>query len=315
MPRSKKAADKPPASIIKTGGNWSPEAAPVYFAASNIETLSHVTRLHKYLLVAVNEIKPIDIATIYSFVIDYGCSVFIDSGVFNLSTRHAAAHDLTMNEALSLAPEEVDGFQDLFDRYISLIQRMGDDVWGYIEIDQGGRENKIKTRAKLEGMGLRPIPVYHPFNDGWDYFDYLASRYDRICLGNVVQADQATRKRLIATAWERKRKYPGLWIHALGLTPSDLTNAYPLGSCDSSTWISSLRWGTHDAVIASKRAWALGRGFCYDLDDPHHETRGRVAGTKLAGYDAAMVTRSMQVMKRETERSLGVDCAMPQRKT
>ena len=62
----------------------------------------------------------------------------------------------------------------------------------------------------LEQMGLRPIPVYHPFNDGWDYFDYLAERYDRICFGNVVQADRETRKRLVATAWERHRKYPHL---------------------------------------------------------------------------------------------------------
>jgi hypothetical protein len=52
----------------------------------------------------------------------------------------------------------------------------------------------------LEQMGLRPIPVYHPFNDGWHYFDYLAERYDLVCFDNVVQADRETRKRLVATA-------------------------------------------------------------------------------------------------------------------
>jgi hypothetical protein len=30
-----------------------------------------------------------------------------------------------------------------------------------------------------------------------------------------VQADRFTRIRLIATAYERKRKYPHLWIHLL----------------------------------------------------------------------------------------------------
>lgn len=57
--------------------------------------------------------------------------------------------------------------------YVEIIRKFENDAWGCIEIDQGGRENKIKTRAMLEGMGLRPIPVYHPFLDGWDYFDYL----------------------------------------------------------------------------------------------------------------------------------------------
>ena len=61
-----------------------------------------------------------------------------------------------------------------------------------VEVDQGGRENKIKTRARLEKMGLRPIPVYHPLNDGWDYFDYLAENYDRICMGNVVNAEASS---------------------------------------------------------------------------------------------------------------------------
>jgi hypothetical protein len=168
--------------------------------------------------------------------------LFIDSGVFALANGHAVEHEITMDEALSLAPTEIDGFDELYKRYCSIIETLGDLVWGYIEIDQGGRENKRKTRAKLEAQGFRPIPVYHPFNDGWEYFDELASDYDRICFGNIVQADQETRKRLLATAWERKRKYPHLWIHLLGLSPNERLNAYPIDCCDSSAWLMHVRW-------------------------------------------------------------------------
>lgn len=292
---------------IKTGGTWDPADRPIYFAASDVGTLTQVKHLHRFLLIAVNEIKTVDRQIIHDFIDENRCKIFIDSGVFNLATSHAAKHDLTMDQALSMAPAEVDGFKELFEKYVSLMRELGDKSWGYIEIDQGGRDNKIKTRAKLEGLGLRPIPVYHPFNDGWDYFDELASKYDRICFGNVVQADPATRKRLIATAWDRSRKYPGLWIHALGLTPSDLTAAYPIGSCDSSKWISSIRWGTHHAIVATKRTWALGKGFCYDMTDASHDTRGSKQGTRLAGYDAAMVRRSMRIMRCEAERALLAD--------
>ncbi len=293
-----------------TGGTWDPNENPVYFIASDVDTLGRVQQYHRHLLIAVNEIRDNDIGQVREFVEQSGCAVFIDSGVFNLSTRHAAKHDLTMNEALSLAPTEVDGFNQLFDKYCRLIRDLGDKVWGYIEIDQGGKANKIKTRARLEDLGLRPIPVYHPLNDGWDYFDELAQNYDRICFGNVVQADTATRKRLIATAWERRRKYPHLWIHALGLTASELTIAYPINSCDSSTWLSGIRWGQHDAKTSNKRLWSLGEGFNYDRDAPVETPRGHRQGVRLAGYDAGMVSRTMRVVRHDQERALEADIGM-----
>ncbi len=185
---------------IKTAGRWDPKAWPVYFIASDIDSLERAHLVHDHLLAAVNEIvKPADVVTIEKFIAG-GRNVLIDSGIFWLSTQHAKAHGISMDEALALAPDEIDGFAELEAKYLRLIGQFGSKAWGYIEIDQGGRDNKIKTRARLEAMGLRPIPVYHPFNDGWDYFDHLAKRYDRICFGNIVQADNATRKRLLATA-------------------------------------------------------------------------------------------------------------------
>lgn len=299
-------------TVVATAGKWDRDEWPVYFAASKPDTLVHAYRLHHHLLVAVNELTGEHQMKFLRRFFRHGNAMLIDSGVFWLSTQHAKRHGLKMNEALSLAPTEVDGFDTLYDRYLSLISELGDQSWGYIEIDQGGRENKIKTRAKLEAAGLRPIPVYHPLNDGWDYFDELASRYDRICLGNVVMADMETRKRLLATAWERRRKFPHLWIHALGVTASEMLAAWPMNSSDSSTWLSSIRWGFQSAVVANKRCWDLDRGFNYPLGEPSPEIMARRENAiAFCGYNAAFSSRLMKIMAAEQTEALGASVAGP----
>jgi len=293
--------------MIRTAGNWNPEAWPIYFIASEPQTLAHAHGVNKHLLVAVNEIRTDEHFGMLDMFIAAGCNVFIDSGVYNLAIEYAHAHRMSMDRALSMAPDDIGGFTELFDKYVAIARRFGDQVWGYIEIDQGGRDNKIRTRARLEAMGLRPIPVYHPFNDGWDYFDYLAERYDRICLGNVAKADPETRRRLIATAWERRRKYPKLWIHALGLTASELTTAWPLNSCDSSTWLSAVRWGRHFATVANKRCWHIGSGFNYLPGEDRSTPMGHLKSRTMCGYESHFVTRTMKQIIAETRQAVGAD--------
>ena len=174
--------------------------------------------------------------------IQAGIPTFLDSGVFYLTNVHKRNHSTSMDEALALAPEEIDNFDWLFDTYVELVNEYGDRLWGYNELDQGGMANKIRMRAKLEDLGLAPIPVYHPINDGWDYFDELAQGYDRICFGNVVQAPPGERRRLLMTAYQRHLKYPDLFIHFLGLTPNELQAGMPFDSADSSMWTYTFRY-------------------------------------------------------------------------
>ena len=299
--------------MIHTAGNWDRNAWPTYFIASGIDRLIHGSLCHDHLLIAVNELEgERSLQGVRDFIRD-GKRMFIDSGVFSLSTTHAKKHNLTMDEALSMAPEQVDGFHELYARYLAIMGELGNSVWGYIEIDQGGRENKIKTRAKLEAQGLRPIPVYHPFNDGWDYFDYLAENYDRICFGNVVQADFGTRKRLLATAWERRRKYPHLWIHMLGMTPGEISPAFPINSQDSSTWLLGVRWGHANAMVANAREWKIGSEFLYKRGSEGDSPCGHQKAVLLAGYEAAMSKRTMNVIADDQRDVLGVDIGLFER--
>lgn len=252
--------------MMKTGGgSFDPAERHIYFPASNPSMMRVGHEYLQHVLVAINDLKTATELALIDDWISKGIKVFIDSGIFNLTNEHMRAHGCTMDEALALAPEQIDGFDALFDRYVQLAKKYDPTCWGYIELDQGGKENKKRTRKRLEKLGLRPIPVYHPLNDGWDYFDELAKRYDRICVGNVVQASAPERLRIAATMWERHRKYPHLWIHLLGLTPNPLMCAFPTNSCDSSSWVAGARWGRIHEVAALRTMGGLSDGFTYVL--------------------------------------------------
>lgn len=266
------------------GGTFNAKEEGVYFIASNVDRLVPGAPAHDYLLVAINELKNEKELQHLEGWLSQGKKVFIDSGIFNLTNIHKRAHNISMDEALSLAPNEIDGFDELFERYVEIVKKYQDSCWGYIELDQGGRENKIKTRAILEGMGLKPIPVYHPLNDGWEYFDYLAENYDRICFWNVVQANRFSRKRLVATAWERHRKYPNLWIHLLGFTPNEWLNALPVNSGDSSAWLSAVRWSGYKEKSMLASFGDMPRNYQYELGSDREGDTGSRAGTRMAAY-------------------------------
>jgi hypothetical protein len=167
--------------------------------------------MYRYFLIALNEIQSESELASFAQLLKQGKAILLDSGIFNLGMQHARKYDMTFYEVLSLPPEQIEGFEQLKQRYIQTVEQYRDQLWGYVELDFGGKDNKKRIRAELESLGLRPIPVYHPLNDGWDYFDYLAQRYDRICVANVVQSPLYVRKRILATLWERKCSYPKLW--------------------------------------------------------------------------------------------------------
>lgn len=292
-------------TIKKTGGKWNPDGWPIYFAAYTTAWPERLADLLSYVLIAANELNSPKLEDLLRNIAR-ARPVLMDSGVYSMVTAYAKEHDVSMDVALSTAPERIEGFQELFDRYVRLATELKDTLWGFVEIDFGGKENKIKTRAKIEAHGIVPIPVYHPLNDGWEYFDYLAQRYDRICLGNIVNAEEEVRKRLVATVWERRRKYPKLWIHGLGLSPGALTTAFPLNSCDSSSWASPLRWGQHNVRIATVAADALGLQFVYEYGDPKGK-RGWDKCQAMCAYDSVILSRQMGVIADEQEAELGCD--------
>jgi hypothetical protein len=295
--------------MIRTGGTWDPGDRSLYFLAAALGDFEHTLDVHKHILVAINELRDTNaLAILRSMIGERGAQVYIDSGAYWLAMSHATTHQITLPEAFGLPPDQLDGYDKLLDRYVDVLRVIGDSVWGYVELDLGGRDYKIKTRAKLEAAGLRPIPVYHPLNDGgWDYFDHLAEHYDRVCYGNLVQAEQDARRRLLATMWERRKRFPHVWVHVLGVAPNEMLTAYPLESCDSSTWLSGVRWGAVDAVCANARCWNVGKGFCYDREaDTISQLYNKAK--KLGAYEGAMMQRTTRLLQIET--TIELECEL-----
>jgi hypothetical protein len=259
--------------VKATGGVFDPAQRPLYFLAGQWSAGSFPPDPDRpaNMLVAINDLAtPKAEAANLAVHLDAGRRVLLDSGVFDLAWSYAREQNITLADALSVKPEDMTGWADLYARYTSVVSRYGDRLWGWVELDQGGRDNKIRTRTGLEAAGQVPIPVYHPLNDGWDYFDQLAQSYDRICVANVVHAPRPVRSRILHTIWERHRAYPDLWVHVLGLSPSELAWAAPFDSCDASTWLASVRWGTHPQSAMLRPTPGLGPRFSYmpGTDDP-----------------------------------------------
>lgn len=242
--------------MIETHGQWNPCEGKIVFAAgatsldydfiqslgsSDLEKkmvgiCSQLNKLH-----SMFDFTSKNWSTALPKAISCYKTVFLDSGVFSLAMQHAKRHKIPHNEALNTPIAELDGWNDHLDWYMDVCLSLKDSLWGYVELDLGGTEQKIKTRTWLEAQGLRPIPVWHPLTDGIDYGEYLMMRYDRICVGNLVKSDSAVRLRILRMMAHVKQ-HRETWIHALGLSADPMALSFPINSLDATSWMSEIMW-------------------------------------------------------------------------
>lgn len=163
-----------------------------------------------------------------------GKNILIDSGIFALASDHSRKNNIPIRDAFTSDPEKIDGFAELYDKYVKIIKTYEKKLWGYIELDMGGQENKKRIRNQLENLGLTPIPVYHPLADDDSYFDYLCNKYTRIAVGNIVDAESDFKKKIIWNIDKRRKKYKNIWIHYLGMSLNPCCLTFRVDSCDSS---------------------------------------------------------------------------------
>jgi hypothetical protein len=276
--------------VIQTDGRWDPDRRGLHFLAqsspSEIPAHPHVLLPINTLVSGKGEILPVAREAIDT-ILAAGKDLIVDSGVFALANDHRRRHGITHDQALGLAPDEIDGFDALWKGYVRVHELYGPHVWGTIELDQGGAVNKRKTRARLHDLGIRPIPVYHPVNDGWDYFDELAETHDRICCGNIVQATTRFRLRLLTTIADRHRAYPHLWVHLLGYTPSHTAFALPIDSCDSSAFSSPVRFGRLVDRVMGHTLGDVGEELLCQRGLTQNDPLGNSAAMAVASYMAS----------------------------
>lgn len=236
---------------VTSGGRWDANSKRLYFLAGQPNATDKSKFPH--VLAAVNELDTPKARDAMDRMLDEGRLVLLDSGIFNLAMGYARENNIHMDDALRLPPDEIAGFDELRDSYYRTVTLYADRLWGFIELDQGGKDVKPTTRATIEkDLGLTPMPVYHPLLDGPDYHRALAEEYDRICFGNLVKASPSDRTKLMMAAYMMGREHPHLWQHLLGVHPSEKLISLPMrGSFDSSSWLTSLRW------MPSWKTWAM----------------------------------------------------------
>ncbi len=268
----------------ETSGIWNPDESYVFFLAASPIFIEMAGRHHPWCLTAVNELMHEDWRKRLDHLIESGHKILIDSGAYAIASAHASFHRLHIDQAFKMPLDELDGFTELWTRYIEVAKHYKDQVWGMIEVDLGGTAQKKKTRKKLEDMGLAPIPVLHVLNDPSDYIDELLEGYDRICAGTLVGASRYVRRRILATLTDRRKGKACRWIHLLGVTPSEMLCAFPFESSDSSAWLNTVRWSGYVEKACLRSVGHLPKNFQYQLGDKESWSLGVQMGAIGAAF-------------------------------
>lgn len=233
-------------SLKRTDGAWDPSGPFRYFCsipfrAGSPRTCFRVSDSHLFTPDRISGGAALEM--IIDAVRSRASTMLVDSGVFGIASAASKATGRPLPECFATPYRQLDGWQGHWKRWTKVIDLLREDCWGYVEIDLGGVEGKRETREWVEEQGYRPIPVFHALADPWDYFEELAGTYDRIAIGNLVQASEALRFRILRRIRESRKGMPVRWIHALGVYPYAAFLACPTESCDASSPSAPLQFG------------------------------------------------------------------------
>jgi hypothetical protein len=148
--------------------------------------------------------------------------VFADSGGFSAETQGAT---ISINEYA----DWVKRWRHLFTTYANL------DVIG-------NPEATALNQAKLEDLGLAPLPVFHTGSE-WSHLEALAERYPYIALGGMVPHMRFP-KRIMPWLIKAFKLAKGKSVfHGFGATSWEIVSQLPWYSVDSSSWGQGFRFG------------------------------------------------------------------------
>ena len=118
----------------------------------------------------------------------------------------------------------------------------------------GDQDASWKNQAELERLGMKPIPII-TYGANIKHLEHALANYPWIALGGLVPHARDKKRlvgwldscfRLVVARYKETGTMPR--IHLLGLTQAWALERYPVYSCDSSSWVSVLRYGGADAI-------------------------------------------------------------------
>ena len=120
----------------------------------------------------------------------------------------------------------------------------------------GSQEKSDVNLHKLEAMGLKPIPIF-TFNADIKDLIYYLNNYEYLAFGGLVGKPPTVVMKWLDFCYKQVNNYykeTGKLrkTHLLGVTKQEMLERYPLYSCDSSGWVSCLRFGGGKAIGKAK---------------------------------------------------------------
>jgi hypothetical protein len=227
-----------------------------------------------------------------------GTDVLVDSGAFTLVMAYVKANGgnpqaVFSADSTTTTPE----FIHLDNLYRRFLHKFGSRLWGYIEMDVGTTQKRRETRASYIAEGLKPIPVFRPGADGWEYFEELLGSYDRVCFGGAVKMSRSARTLMLYEASKIMHRYPHCSVHVLGSKPSRELTSLGFHTSDSTTYLNLGRYALVSKLHAGGRIYYRESALLRDFSSgaPDGVSPARVAQL-LGAYQYAGFTRSRNLM-------------------
>lgn len=167
--------------------------------------------------------------------------VTIDSGAHSFFAMAGVA--CTNTKTKSKAPDPDEYVND----YLSWVKENFDQISYFVELDIQsliGLKRVKAWREQMKKMGIysKCITVYHSCDEWEDYIEML----DTSESGYVGFQGLRKKKALIPYFKSLKEAYSrGIRVHGFALTDPKIMKKYPFYSVDSTTWTSSVRYGTY----------------------------------------------------------------------
>ena len=139
------------------------------------------------------------------------------------------------------------GFTINVEDYGEFILQVKDRLTVYPNLDvKGDLSATLRNQEVLESMGLHPIPVFHVNTYNWDVLQEYVNNYDYIALGAIAgESTSRDEMRKVLDKVFSIAKIGETKFHGFGLTIKDILERYPFYSADSTSWMSSVRFGTN----------------------------------------------------------------------
>jgi len=160
-------------------------------------------------------------------------NLMIDSGAFSVWSRGKV---IRVEEYADFIIQSKKEFKDIKNLY-------------YVNLDViGDEKGTSKNLSYLEKRGLQVLPVF-TYKASFEELERLMENYDYILFGGLVPLKGNTLIKWLEPCFARIMKYYKktgklLKVHLLGITRQKVLHRYPVFSCDSTSWLQVVRFGT-----------------------------------------------------------------------